>query len=127
MAEGKFVTAVNCMDGRVQEPVISYMKEKYGADYVDMITSAGPIKTLDEQTETDMVEFLRRHAGISAEKHGSKVIAIVGHFDCAGNPVDKERQLKQIESSMKLAESWGFGFDIVGLWVDENLQTSRVF
>lgn len=40
----QFVTAINCMDGRVQEPVIKWMKEKYNATYVDMITEAGPNK-----------------------------------------------------------------------------------
>jgi Putative carbonic anhydrase len=37
MGEGKFGTAINCMDGRVQEPVINWMKVRYGLDYVDMI------------------------------------------------------------------------------------------
>lgn len=35
---GKFATAINCMDGRVQIPVIEYIKSKYEVDYVDMIT-----------------------------------------------------------------------------------------
>ncbi len=28
------------MDGRVQEPVIKFLKEKYKVDFVDMITEA---------------------------------------------------------------------------------------
>ncbi len=38
---GKFVTAINCMDGRVQIPVIEYLKNNYGINYVDMITAPG--------------------------------------------------------------------------------------
>ena len=34
----KFVTAINCMDGRVQVPVIEWLKKEYKADDVDMIT-----------------------------------------------------------------------------------------
>ena len=32
--------------GRVQEPVINWMKKTYTANYVDMITEAGPNKIL---------------------------------------------------------------------------------
>ncbi|HOP76783.1 MAG TPA: hypothetical protein PLD05_04790 [Thermogutta sp.] len=37
-----FATVVNCMDGRTQGPVISYLKERFGVDYVDNSTEAGP-------------------------------------------------------------------------------------
>ena len=55
-----FSTAINCMDGRAQIPVIEYMKESFGINYVDMITDNDPIKspfrpgmsaTVDIQTE----------------------------------------------------------------------------
>ena len=32
-----FATAINCMDGRVQIPVIEYLKKEFKVDYVDMI------------------------------------------------------------------------------------------
>ncbi len=31
---------------------------------------------------------------VSVNKQGSKLMAIVGHYDCAGNPVEEEEQLK---------------------------------
>lgn len=34
----KFATAINCIDGRTQLPVIEWARKKYGVDYVDMIT-----------------------------------------------------------------------------------------
>ncbi len=37
----RFATCLNCMDGRVQEPVIFWIKENYKVDFVDMITEAG--------------------------------------------------------------------------------------
>ena len=43
----KFATAVNCMEGRTQLPVIAYLKKKFEVDYVDMVTEAGPVKILD--------------------------------------------------------------------------------
>ena len=44
----KFCTAVNCMDGRVQLPVISYMMDRFGADCVDVISEPGPNRIIAE-------------------------------------------------------------------------------
>jgi len=123
----KFATAINCMDGRVQEPVINHMKKEYGVDYVDMITAPGPIGALALASDTAFVQTIRQRAEISSRIHGSKECAVVGHFDCAGNPVDKRTQTGQIKATIKLVESWNAGFDaIIGLWVDENGTVSRI-
>jgi hypothetical protein len=52
-------------------------------------------------------------------KHGSKIVAISGHHDCAGNPEKKETQLKQILSAIKVMKMWDFDVLIIGLWIDE--------
>jgi hypothetical protein len=44
----KFVTAINCMGGRVQLPEINWMMQNLSADYVDMITEPGPDKIFAE-------------------------------------------------------------------------------
>lgn len=46
IAKDKFGTAINCIDGRVQLPVIKWLKENYYLDFVDMITEPGPDKVL---------------------------------------------------------------------------------
>jgi hypothetical protein len=126
MADGEFVTVINCMDGRTQLPAIDFLRKKYGVDYVDSITEPGPIKFLSENREECIVGSIKSRAAISVEKHGSRVIAIVGHHDCAGNPVEKETQLEQLESSAKLIKSWGYDVDIVKLWIDENWRVHEV-
>jgi hypothetical protein len=123
---GKFVTGINCMDGRVQLPVIEYLKDKYGADYVDMITEPGPIKILSENEEKFAVESMRNRARISAECHGSGLVAVVGHYDCAGNPVCREVQRTQTLSAMEVVRSWKLHGQIIGLWVDENWEVCEI-
>ena len=113
-----FAASICCMDGRIQLPIIAFLKKKYGVDYVDIISAPGPIKYLNGNVNHAVVETIKKRVKISAEKHRAKVIAISGHFDCAGNPVDKRRQLAQIEGSVKLVESWGYGLQIIRLWVD---------
>ena len=119
MSEKKFVTAINCMDGRVQLPVIDWMKKQYAADFVDMITEPGPNKILAENKPCDLIESLKKRVEISVIKHASTNIAIVGHFDCAGNPVENETQLNQIKKSVKTIQSWGFNIPVIGLWIDD--------
>ncbi len=114
------------MDGRVQLPVIEYLKNKYGADYVDMITEPGPIKILSENEEKFAVESMRNRVKISALGHGSSLIAVVGHYDCAGNPACREVQRKQTLSAMEVVRSWGFALQIIGLWVDENWEVCEI-
>lgn len=121
-----FVTVINCMDGRVQLPAIEWMKNKYNAQYVDMITEPGPIKIIDEGTNTKLLDSLKNRLDISINKHLSKQIAIVGHYDCAGNPVEKEKQIDQIKNSIKKVSSWNFNAEIIGLWIDENWKVSIV-
>jgi hypothetical protein len=81
------------MAGRVQMPVIEYIKNKYKVDYVDMITMPAPNKVLVENK--NKTEQIKRYVEISVMHHGSRLVAICGHYDCAGNPVDDETQIKQ--------------------------------
>ncbi|MCK4433251.1 MAG: hypothetical protein KAV48_04880, partial [Methanomicrobia archaeon] len=60
MKKIKFATAINCMDGRVQIPVIEWLKRKYSASYVDMITEPGPNKILAESKDDPVIETIKR-------------------------------------------------------------------
>ncbi len=121
-----FVTAINCMDGRIQIPVIDWLKKEYKADYVDMITEPGPNKILSENKDQFLIDSIKKRVEISVKKHQSRLIATIGHHDCAGNPVDKELKIKQINTAIKIIKSWEFGVQVIGLWVNENWQVERV-
>jgi len=121
-----FVAAVNCMDGRVQMPVIEWLKKRYYADYVDMITEPGPERLLAEGTDQHVIASIRKRIDISVNRHNSKVVAVIGHYDCAGNPVDEEVQLKQILSAVNNLRSWDFKVEVIGLQVDQKWQVQEV-
>ncbi|MGA2418065.1 MAG: carbonic anhydrase [Candidatus Staskawiczbacteria bacterium] len=112
-----FACAINCMDGRVQDAVENYMKENYGVDYVDMITEPGPNKILADNSDKTIIENIKKRVEISVHHHGSKVIAIVGHFGCAGNPAEKETQIEHLKKAEEVVKSFGFPIEIVLLWV----------
>jgi carbonic anhydrase len=125
MKKGKFATALNCMDGRVQVPVIEFLKKKFKVDYVDMITEPGIDKILAEGTK-ELISWIKEKIKISVKKHNSKVIAIIGHADCAGNPVEKEKHIEQIKKGMKIIKLMRLNVRIIGLWVNENWQVEVV-
>ncbi len=120
MVQGKFATAVNCMDGRTQLPVMEYLKETYGVDHVDAVTEPGPIKVLAEGDDLTALESIKRRIDISINKHGSSVIALVGHHDCAGNPVDRSIQESQLRKSVEKIRSWKYDAEIICLYVNED-------
>jgi hypothetical protein len=125
MAQETFATAINCMDGRTQLPVMQYMQEHYGVDYVDTITEPGPDGILGDGTDTALVESIRRRVDISIRKHGSRNVAVVAHHDCAGNPVDQEVHLEQLGRAVEVVRSWGYGCEVIPLWVDEAWKVHR--
>ncbi len=122
----KFCTAINCMDGRVQLPVIEYLKNKFQVDYVDMITETGPNRVLAEQSNPDLVDSIFGRTKISVEKHGSKQIAIVGHFDCAGNPSGRDEQKIDTQRAVNFIRERMNNFEVIGLWVDENWEVNEI-
>ncbi|MCL6465533.1 MAG: hypothetical protein K6T77_02110 [candidate division WOR-3 bacterium] len=126
MDQKTFGVAINCMDGRVQLPVIDFLKKKFGLDYVDAVTEPGPNKIVAENRDYATIESIKRRVAISVEKHGAKIVALVAHFDCAGNPADKTVQLDQLNQAEEVVKSWGFNTRIVKLWVDEKWQVHLV-
>ena len=126
MHGGTFVTVINCMDGRTQIAVNEYLRDKYNVDFVDTITEPGPNGILAENNDQQAIDSIKKRIDISVNKHGSKHIAIVGHHDCAGNPVDEKTQKEHIISAVKTVESWDYDCEVVGLWVDDNWKVNLV-
>ncbi|NGX32362.1 MAG: hypothetical protein K1060chlam4_00405 [Candidatus Anoxychlamydiales bacterium] len=120
----KFATAINCIDGRVQLPVIDWLKKEAQIDYVDMITEPGPNKVLSENKDRVVIESIKKRVGISIERRNSRLIAIVGHFDCLGNPSNKDVQLQDIKNAIEVVKTWELDAKIIGLWVDENFNVN---
>lgn len=122
----KFVCAINCMDGRIQDAVKNYIKEHYRVEYVDMVTEPGPNKILAENTDLPVIENIKKRVGISVHHHGAKVVAIVGHIGCAGNPVDKYQQIEHLKKAQQTVAGFGFQAEIILLWVGEGFEKAEL-
>jgi len=114
------------MDGRIQKPLQKFLKEKYNTEYVDTITEPGPCKILAENDNKTLINSILERIKISVTKHGSKLIAISGHYDCAGNPKDEQTQKDQIKKSINYLESIYPDVKIIGLWIDDKWTVNNV-
>lgn len=112
-----FCTAINCMDGRTQLPVIEYLKKKWLTDYVDTITEPGPESILSDPGHA-LVKSIRDRVMISVHKHHSEVVSVVAHGDCAGNPISKDEQLDMLRRAMDIVVGWELNITVVGLWLE---------
>jgi len=109
-------TCLNCMDGRVQLPVIHWIKKNYRVDFVDVITEAGMDNVLSNQQ--DISEVLRSIT-ISVDVNQSTRLFVVGHYDCRGNPVEENTHHQQIRNAVNRLKGHWPGHEIVGLWVNK--------
>lgn len=122
----RFGTAINCIDGRTQQVVIDYMKQSFGVDGVDMVTFPGADGMLSNRERPEDLTLIKRATSISVERHSSKVIAVVGHHDCAGNPGNKEHHYAHIRRALQEVHSWKFPVQIIGLYVNDGWKTEEV-
>jgi len=125
MAAGKFGTLINCIDGRSLIPIVTWLKEKYNLDFIDAVTEPGVDKII-AQKDSEKTAQIKTKVLISIRAHGSSLIAIAGHHDCAGNPVSKNEHIEQIKKSIDTIQSWNYQTKIVGIWVNEHWQVENV-
>jgi carbonic anhydrase len=125
MSNATFATAINCIDGRVQCPVKHWMKENLGIEYVDMVTEPGPDEVMAEGSLM-LREAIRRKVMISVNAHKSTVVAVVGHHDCAGNPLAKEDHLRQVRKGADTVRTWNVPVRVLGLWVNDKWEVEVV-
>jgi hypothetical protein len=122
----RFGTAINCIDGRTQQVVIDHMKQNYNIDGVDMVTFPGADGLFSNEDHTEEIVLIRRAVSISIEKHGSRIIAVVGHHDCAGNPVTREHHYMHIRTAISKVFSWNLHAQIIGLYINDKREIEEV-
>lgn len=121
-----FGTAVCCMDGRIQLPVIAYLRKRFSVAYIDMITEPGPVKILAEAKDIRGIEAIRQKVELSVVRHNSLSIAVVAHHDCAGNPEGAEVQQEQLRKAVEAVRAWGYQVnEVIAVWVDERFDPSE--
>lgn len=115
-----FFTAIGCMDGRVQEVVAKYGREKFGAKFPDTLTEAGFVGLLaKDPVDEALLESVKFKAvTVSLGKHHSSGIVVHGHAECAGNPVPDDTHIDHIRKSVEVIKDLVAGdVQVVGVFV----------
>lgn len=121
-----FYTALSCLDGRIQLPVITHLQQACGVDYVDIITAPGPVRFFATQDHISARASMIEYAEVSLNSHNSQGLALVAHFDCAGNPLGRDVQVKQLVNGIaELSKSFP-GVEIRALWVNADWAVEEI-
>lgn len=121
----EFVTTLNCIDGRVQLPVIQWIMDNNNVKYTDMITLPGMDGILADKNSN--IQDILEKITVSRNVHLTDQIFIVGHHDCLANPVNDETHKKQIIKSVNRIKGHNPSCNVTGLWVDSNSQVHAVY
>jgi hypothetical protein len=129
----KFITALNCMDGRTIKPILKYFQKKLNIDdlYIDMITEPGMDGFLKNK---ENIYKLEQKIRISLINHDSDYIIIAGHYDCAGNPVSDEQHKNDIINSVNLLYSFLFEkqffnkdkLNLIGVYINKDFEIEEI-
>ncbi|EKD65655.1 MAG: hypothetical protein ACD_50C00024G0002 [uncultured bacterium] len=124
-----FFTSVGCMDGRVQEPIAEFGRQKFGAQYPDTITEAGIVGLLaQESPDQNLVNSIKNKLDISLQKHHSRGIVVHGHQECAGNPVEDERHKDDIRRSVEKVKSMiNSSIPVMGVFLKRSQNDDRTW
>ena len=116
-----FFTSIGCMDGRVQDPIARFGREKFGAQFPDTITEAGLVGLLSENIDSKLLEAIKKKLLISLEKHHSKGVIVHGHEDCAGNPVTDGKHKEDVLKSQRIIRQFvPEGTEVLPVFVTKN-------
>lgn len=118
MKPDRFITAINCIDGRAQLPVIEWLRQTFHVQYVDMITEPGADKILAE-ADSNVIASIKDKVKFTIHARGTTVVAVVGHHNCLANPVSRDDHISHINQAVDLVESWNFPARVVGLYVNQ--------
>ena len=121
-----FCSAVNCIDGRVQLPVIQYLTRWFQVDFVDIVSDTGPVGVLAHDPDSERACSIYRRIDVSRNAHKSRGLAVVAHHDCAGNRRRCEDQIEDLHASAANLRVWYSGLPILGLWVGSDWTVKRV-
>ncbi|MBU1050647.1 hypothetical protein KKG90_11565 [Candidatus Bipolaricaulota bacterium] len=125
----KHCTTENGMDERVQRPVFEYRLDRFDVPCVDTTTAPGPNGVLSKREDESTVKAILKCVDVSVNKHDTFGIAVVGHYDCAGNPGDEARQNADTRHVVRFSRASYSDRNVIGLhvndqWVVEEIEVA---
>ena len=114
------VVCLNCIDGRVQLPVIEWITRHSGAENVDMITEPGMDGLLADK-QSDIASIVSK-VKLSIDLNHADAIYLAGHHNCGGNAVSDSDHRCDICAGVERIQPFFPGHKVYGLWVNDHWQ-----
>ncbi len=112
------------MDGRIQIPVINWIRRSSKVKFVDIISGPGMDGILNRPHA--QMDAILTGIKISTTLNHSSHIFVVGHFDCRGNAVTYETHLEQIICGSKKIKKLFPSYPVTGLWVNSQWRVKKI-
>ncbi len=100
------------------------MDKKYDPqiDFVDLVTEAGADGALATLPESEnkrpfLANLKYKTFDVSVEGHGSRLIVVVGHEECAGHTVDNAQHKKDLKKAVSEIKKWAGPAKVIGLFL----------
>ncbi len=127
----KFGTAVTCMDGRAIAATHEWMKKTYGVEFIDTLTEPGMNGWLCQNRTNEELKHMQNKLKISIINHGSRVVTVGGHAECAGFPVSVAEHRVAIDKAVTLVKRMLQEFTqdqvtVVGLYSEERWVADQI-
>lgn len=94
-----FGVVVTCIDGRIQRAVQEGLRQWLEVDFIDVVTLPGADAVLAERP--DEAPWVWHALQVSLVTHAAQRVVIVGHTDCAANPVTALAHSAQISQAVE--------------------------
>lgn len=95
MSTERFATTLTCIDGRIHDPLLGWVRSNLQVDAVDLVTVQGPDRVL-AHGDDDWVGRLAERVLVSHRAHGSTHLVIASHSDCAAHPVEDDEHHRDL-------------------------------
>jgi hypothetical protein len=115
----KNAIAFVCSDGRLHHGGVNInekIRQLLDVDYVYVIAIPGPDGILAKRDSPWCVTACEQFDLLLKVK-SPVIVGVVGHTDCAGNPVSDNQHKHDIQDACSTVSQWGYGGDIRGLLV----------
>lgn len=123
--EGRFAVVLNCIDGRAQQPLLEWVRARYGVDYVDVVTEPG-VDAVLALGDAVTLEVLLDRVRVSQRAHLARNLVVAGHHDCAANAVPRPVHEAQIRTAVHRVRAALPEFEVAGVYLDQSWTPSFV-
>jgi hypothetical protein len=116
--KANYGTAVNCIDGEIQQPTIEYLKKVWLVDWVDVITAPAPELLLSECSDNTGIRLINENIQASMAHQERRRVAVVAHCDCIFNTAPTQVKRGMLQGAVRHLRESLTDAEVVGVWID---------